>query len=771
MSGTSAILQSRQAARAKASAASIALALVPLLGVALSLLLGAVAPPHALIDDMAVDRSGPPGLSDPVRNTSGLHRPETTPDGVTFQWTGPRATLSFPNASFMGRHVRVDLRLASAWATEEDPVPVRVSLNGKEVAAFQITPAFQEYSLEIGTHQVPNPYLDPTHIQLDLVSATRVVPPDPRELGVMVDSVRVVAQKSRSELLAIAAAWALSLALMLVAVWRLGFTWRWVYVGGALLSLAALQLTYIPRGIPQWVEATLVGIAWALAGRLAPKRRPVWGLGLAACGLWLVLAGRLLGEWQMDDAYISYRYAWNLVQGHGLTYNPGEAVEGYTNFLWTLLAALPIALNVHPAAPALALNIALSLCLVALAWRVAARLSGGRYVWALVAAVALSVEVAVISYGARGSGMEAMLFATLLMLGATAMWHENERAVLWRGVAGGALALAALTRPEGLMVATLFLGVRLWQDRRSGKQVAKLLAMGALPFLAVVGPYQAWRIGFYGWLFPNTFYAKTGATTAVLQRGWEHFWWFWYDHGILMPLAVAGLAIGLASLFRRRNGGGILAGLALLTLAYVLYIVWAGGDHFPGWRFFVPLAAPIVLLSTEAVRRGLACLSEGTWAQRAAIAVASVAALWYVGHALWLEEPHGWLADRTRLHDSYVNRWGSAGLWLRENTPPGTWTAAKGAGAIAYYSDRPVVDVYGLNDLHIGHLDVASMGEANPGHDKQDPQYVLDRQPAYLLAEWVNYFEPVEARLEREYEYMVDRLPTGPEVAWWRRTP
>ena len=49
-----------------------------------------------------------------------------------------------------------------------------------------------------------------------------------------------------------------------------------------------------------------------------------------------------------DDAYISLRNAKNLVEGHGLTYNPGERVEAYTNFLLTMLMALPYALRIDP---------------------------------------------------------------------------------------------------------------------------------------------------------------------------------------------------------------------------------------------------------------------------------------------------------------------------------------------------------------------------------------------------------------------------------------
>ena len=45
--------------------------------------------------------------------------------------------------------------------------------------------------------------------------------------------------------------------------------------------------------------------------------------------------------WTLDDAYISFRYAENLVAGDGLVFNPGERVEGYTNFLWVMgVAAL-----------------------------------------------------------------------------------------------------------------------------------------------------------------------------------------------------------------------------------------------------------------------------------------------------------------------------------------------------------------------------------------------------------------------------------------------
>ena len=46
-----------------------------------------------------------------------------------------------------------------------------------------------------------------------------------------------------------------------------------------------------------------------------------------------------------DDAFISFRYAQNLLDGHGLVFNPGELVEGYSNLLWVLLVSFGMKLG------------------------------------------------------------------------------------------------------------------------------------------------------------------------------------------------------------------------------------------------------------------------------------------------------------------------------------------------------------------------------------------------------------------------------------------
>ncbi|MFP6627913.1 MAG: hypothetical protein VCC67_02630, partial [Myxococcota bacterium] len=64
--------------------------------------------------------------------------------------------------------------------------------------------------------------------------------------------------------------------------------------------------------------------------RSLPRVVPIVG-GLLFFALWLAYR-----EFWLDDAFITFRYAKNWADGLGLVFNPGETIEGYTPFSWTL---------------------------------------------------------------------------------------------------------------------------------------------------------------------------------------------------------------------------------------------------------------------------------------------------------------------------------------------------------------------------------------------------------------------------------------------------
>ena len=94
---------------------------------------------------------------------------------------------------------------------------------------------------------------------------------------------------------------------------------------------------------------------------------------LLCAGLFALLCFRY--DVVQDDAYISLVYSKNLVAGDGLVFNLGERVEGYTNFLWVMLLAVPHALDVDAVAAARLFGALAAVALILLSWRTASALS------------------------------------------------------------------------------------------------------------------------------------------------------------------------------------------------------------------------------------------------------------------------------------------------------------------------------------------------------------------------------------------------------------
>src|SRR6187455_126606 len=76
----------------------------------------------------------------------------------------------------------------------------------------------------------------------------------------------------------------------------------------------------------------------------APRTRTVLGLAAAVFACAAVLVFRASGP--CDDDFIVYRYARNLVEGHGLVFTDGARVEGFTCPAWMVLVAGALALGV-----------------------------------------------------------------------------------------------------------------------------------------------------------------------------------------------------------------------------------------------------------------------------------------------------------------------------------------------------------------------------------------------------------------------------------------
>ena len=336
-------------------------------------------------------------------------------------------------------------------------------------------------------------------------------------------------------------------------------------------------------------------------------RRPRWRNVLAALPLlpWLALLGWLASvTWFIsDDAFISFRYVRNLLEGHGLVFNPGEYVEGYTNFLWVLeLAAIWGLLGIRPEHAAQWLSVMYTAgTLAVMLWWVA-RLPLLRQRW-LVAWMALGLvcSSATFAVWTSGGGLETRQFTffTLTAVAVLSVFGANRR-----GLAAVSLSLAAgaLTRPEGLLLAACCVG---WFVAQGWVTAQRLDWRGTLtlagPFAVVIGGHFLARYRYYGEWLPNTYYAKH--VDSWYESGYRYLSAAAIETGLYLLLPLAYLALRA----RWREGrDGTYALILLLLGTHMFYLFEIGGDHFE----FRPLDFYWPLLAVPAAE-GLARLGAG----------------------------------------------------------------------------------------------------------------------------------------------------------------
>jgi len=102
--------------------------------------------------------------------------------------------------------------------------------------------------------------------------------------------------------------------------------------------------------------------------------------------------------------------------------------------------------------------------------------------------------------------------------------------------------------------------------------------------------------------------------------------------------------------------------------------------------------------------------------------------------------------------------WRELGEYMGKHYP-GSTIAVEGAGRIPYFSGLYTIDMLGLNDTHIAHMDTDYF--RIPGHSKFDPEYVLGRRPDFIIAFCENGTDlqwGIEEKLYRDYGYRMAYL-------------
>jgi len=492
--------------------------------------------------------------------------------------------------------------------------------------------------------------------------------------------------------------------------------------------------------------------------RWQPSNRRLWPRALAAAvvgaALLALLAASLLaaihcsGLGAADDAFITFRMAQNLADGHGLRFNPdGAPVEAASNFLLTVALAGAHRLHLSMIQSSLAISlVSTALTLLLLAW------CAWRHVgpFGLLASAAWATMSLVPSNATNG--LESSLFTLLLLVG-VAIYVEADDAARPRRrlllLSSLVFALLSMTRPEGPIFVLALGGIRLvdlirrWHHQGRRGLDLRSEAWWAGGFILLYLPYTLWRVSYFGMLLPNTFHVKQMQFIeySKLEAGALYLKAMVLQEPLLpLALLVGAAAHAIAPTRRLRT-------LLAVVIAQCLFMVLSGGDWphmFGHGRFLLPAVPPMLWLLVDSggrllrLRRRLAVL-VGTLVVvgLAQVNLVGMAEMKLPAHYHWqprtlptrqalplafLQELPSmpfeqWWDNSTQTFNlrRYHNNFDAVvGLWLRARYGPTIPIASIQAGQFAFWSGMPFFDMFGLASpevAQIGSYDPARLAE------------------------------------------------------------
>lgn len=477
----------------------------------------------------------------------------------------------------------------------------------------------------------------------------------------------------------------------------------------------------------------------------------------------------LFRHWIVDDAGITFAYARNLANGHGLVPQPGAApVEGYSDFLWLLLQVPFFWLRAFdPLVTPKVLSVVLVIAALVAAYRII-RVQMRESAAAAVAVLSLAAMNT--SFAAwTTSGLENPLYVFLVVsLLAVAMGAARDGAMSARQAVLAAVICAAvtMTRPEGICyaAATPLVLLAVWAAGRpeAGKGIVRsgLVYLAALSLL--LGTFLAFRISYFHDLVPNTYHAKAGPGLRTI---------------VSYAFVPVRLLQQVGELFRGvggRLGGWLLAGLFMITVNQIsvrrfrpehwtllVFVSVAAAayvllpeDWMGEFRFASPLLLLIYLYAAVVTRLFIAGTSLSGTRKNALAAIlvllltASCVETFSRRTAAFAAEPPTPFDVVAKVNGSRFNR------YARELGIRNASLLTPDIGGTLYYSDLRVYDMAGLADRTIAR-DLYARRDLTAYHD-----YVFDTlKPSFI--ETHGHFTFVgrlheDSRFSRDYQPIVE---------------
>ncbi len=420
----------------------------------------------------------------------------------------------------------------------------------------------------------------------------------------------------------------------------------------------------------------------------------------------------LLVWFTQDDAYISYRYVKNFLNGEGLVFNSGERVEGYTNFFLIIIMIFfgRLGLDYIVISKIIGIGSGIGLLVLTTLWLY--RLFKGRPPLTItIAALWLLVTNGVMAYWSV-SGLETLLFTVLVFWGLYLVANKN---LLFVPI----IAIATLTRPEGGLVFVLILLYLLLVGRHRIIELVKLFLFYAI----LVLPQFVFRLYYYHEILPNPFYAKTGWSADYFMSGVKYVWLFMQQYGFYGALVL------LPLVFYKKLPKQMHL-LLIVVYGYMIYILMVGGDVLHGDRFFIPILAPLYLLLAMTVYK----LAEIIFRKKRIFISAVPLVILLGAGAVEFKIPEDWIQKVRHSELLLVDKILKRVAYIKADGAQEATIACTTIGALSYNLDGCVIDMLGLTDSTIAkHPETITEIASTWKERNYNVPYIMKRNPDIIM--------------------------------------
>lgn len=441
-----------------------------------------------------------------------------------------------------------------------------------------------------------------------------------------------------------------------------------------------------------------------------------------------------------DDAMISMRYALNLANGHGLVWNIGERVEGYTNPLWTLYMSALIALSGKYLAPLLIQITGLMLIIGAAIFanlsvrELVCGSSDRKNIFGATAAIGLLLYYPLSYWALTGMEVSVLSFVVSAAVFFTIKLFIRPEVKYFNAILACA-TIAYFTRPDGWIPLSplVLLGIYL-VVRRGLSGIANPMTLAIMGgAMVLIGLHLVWRLSYYGSLAPNTYILKIHGHDLGMRLGNGVSFIAPFLKSISVQLAIVFIAL----FFAKREYRPLYSALLAVPLVSIGYQIFVGGDPWPYWRQIAPSVYLFTLVAVSALgtsERFVEMVSRDKLVRTffGLIVVYGFIVLPnenFKKEILLRNPPYQFVSNIDHAKE---------GMAINEIMSSSGSVMSFWAGAIPYFAGIYAIDPLGKTDPYIANLppdrNVAWAGmNGVPGHNKYDLAYsIIDKSPDYI---------------------------------------